>query len=219
MHWRVPENGRTLLLGRNGAGKTTTLRLLAGGLRQRAGRIRIDGVVASRSVLRRSIALMPQTITAVPGLTVFEQVSFAGWLAGLAESNSRAAARLALKEVNLEHLSKRKPATLSGGELRRVGLAEALVRPANWLLLDEPTAGLDPVQRADFRALLLALDRPTLVSTHQLDDVDDLFTYVAILEDGRIIFQGTVGDYLSNGTGPNNARRAESAFSVLTRRR
>jgi ABC-2 type transport system ATP-binding protein len=214
--WKIPALGRTLLLGRNGAGKTTTLRLMSGAIAPKSGRVAAGGRTAAPKVLRREVALMPQDISAVPGLTALEQVAFAGWLAGRAEADARAAAAQAIERVGLGALKNRKPSTLSGGELRRVGLAEALARPAELLLLDEPTAGLDPVQRARFRDLLLAIDRPTVVSTHQLDDVDGLFTSVAVLEGGQIVYCGTTEDFLAQGRGSDTVRRAESAFVTLT---
>ena len=218
--WLLPEHGRTLLLGRNGAGKTTTLRLASGALSARAGAPTIDGRRAKPRELRRTVALMPQTITAVPGLSVLEQVTFAAWLAGHPERLARTKALDALEKVDLLPMQDRAPAKLSGGELRRVGLAEALARPGDLLLLDEPTTGLDPTQRARFREILLAVDRPTVVSTHQLDDVDELYDFVALLESGQIVFTGAMSDFLGQGQGPDNARRAESAFvrlAVLTR--
>lgn len=214
--WQLPEQGRTLLLGRNGAGKTTTLRVASGALRPRSGTVLIDGKRAGPVDLRRSVALMPQHISSVPGLSVIEQIAFAGWLAGLPEKHARSAAFEAVKEVDLLAMKDRNPAKLSGGELRRVGLAEVLTRPAQVLLLDEPTAGLDPTQRSRFRELLLTVERPTVVSTHQLDDVDELYDSVAVLEAGHIVFTGTMADFLRMGHGADNARRAETAFVQLT---
>lgn len=214
--WNVPDRGRTLLLGRNGVGKTTTLRVASGALRPRRGDVRLEGALAPPAELRRRIALMPQHISSVPGLSVVEQVAFAAWLAGRPEPAARQAAAAAVEQVGLDHLKDRSPSRLSGGELRRVGLAEVLARPSEVLLLDEPTAGLDPLQRARFRDLLLAIDRPTVVSTHQLDDVDELFTSVAVLEAGHIVFSGSIPEYLAHGQGHDTVRLAESAFVALT---
>ncbi|MCM3556675.1 ATP-binding cassette domain-containing protein [Janibacter melonis] len=216
LSWTPPAGGRTLLLGRNGAGKTTTLKIASGALRPRSGTVTINGEPASSRDLRRSVAMMQQHISAVPKLTVLEQVAFAAWLAGRSQSQAHAAAQDAIEQVDLTRKADADPTRLSGGELRRVGLAEALARPSEVLLLDEPTAGLDPTQRSRFRDLLLALERPTVLSTHQLDDVDELFTAVSVLEDGRIVFDGSIEDYLRLGSGRDVARQAESAFASLT---
>lgn len=216
LSWAPPSTGRTLLLGRNGAGKTTTLKVASGALRPRTGRVEIDGERPRARELRRRVSMMQQSISSVPKLTVVEQVAFAAWLGGRSKSEARTAARDAISQVDLLHKIDDDPNRLSGGELRRVGLAEALARPSEIILLDEPTAGLDPRQRARFRDLLLNLDRPAVLSTHQLDDVDELFTAVSVLEEGRIVFSGSIEDYLRLGHGRDVARRAESAFASLT---
>lgn len=213
--WSPPGRGRTLLLGRNGAGKTTTLRVASGELRPGGGRVLLDDQVVSRPRLRRMVALMPQTISSVPGLSVIDQVAFAGWLGGLSERDARKSAAQALAQVDLVELQDQSASRLSGGELRRVGLAEVLVRPSGVLLLDEPTAGLDPAQRARFRGLLLQIERPIIVSTHQLDDVDTTFDQVAVIDAGTVIFTGTMEAFLDVGEGSQDARRAEGAFLRL----
>lgn len=213
--WSPPGRGRTLLLGRNGAGKTTTLRVASGALRPGGGRVLLDGQVVSSPRLRRMVALMPQAISSVPGLSVIDQVAFAGWLGGLSERDARKSAAQALAQVDLVELRDRSASRLSGGELRRVGLAEVLVRPSGVLLLDEPTAGLDPAQRARFRGLLLQIERPIIVSTHQLDDVDTTFDHVAVIDAGTVIFTGTMEAFLDVGEGSQEARRAEGAFLRL----
>jgi ABC-2 type transport system ATP-binding protein len=213
--WELPTTGLTLLVGRNGAGKTTTLRVASGALRPRSGAVRLDGAPSSAKQLRRAVALMPQNVTSVPGLSVAEQVAFAAWLGGLPEGQARSAAIDAVRAVDLITVKDRHPAQLSGGELRRVGLAEVLARPSDVLLLDEPTAGLDPRQRARFREIVLTVGRPIVVSTHQLDDVDTVYDHAVVLDQGRIVFTGSVEDFLRLGTGPDNARRAEAAFLTL----
>ncbi len=191
------------------------MRLLSGAISPRLGAVLIDGHETTSKELRQRVAMMPQHITRMPRLNVAEQIAFAAWLSGRSESAARAAADEAIAQVDLTGERNRDPAQLSGGELRRVGLAEALARPSELLLLDEPTAGLDPTQRARFREVLLSLDRPTVISTHQLDDVDQLVDSVVVLEGGRIVFDGSMDDFLSRGHGPDVARRAESAFTSL----
>jgi ABC-2 type transport system ATP-binding protein len=139
---------------------------------------------------------MPQTVTAVPGLTVSEQVAYAGWLGGLKESVAQARATETVVQVGLEAERDQQSSVLSGGQLRRVGLAEALVLHADHLLLDEPMAGLDPAQRGNFRSILMSLPPCGLVvSTHQTDDVAEVFERVTVLADGGIRFDGSVAQF------------------------
>ena len=217
--WGVPDSGRVLLAGTNGAGKTTTLKLLAGAVAPTHGRVTgREGLPASVHALRRQVALMPQHVVPVPGLSVLEQVAFASWLGGRSSAQAMKAAAAAVEQVGLGPKSTHRPRTLSGGELRRLGLAEALARPADLLLLDEPTAGLDPAQRERFRRLVLGLDVPLVVSTHQLDDVDELFDRVVVIDRGETVFVGSVASFLSHGDTSPPGRTAESAFLHLTGR-
>jgi ABC-2 type transport system ATP-binding protein len=159
---------------------------------------------------------MPQHLSVVPGLTVAEQVAYAGWLSGRSRKDAQRAAEAALDRVDLGHKAQSRPAHLSGGELRRVGLAEALTKPADLLMLDEPTAGLDPAQRDHFRALLVSLEMPLVVSTHQFDDVDQVFDHVAVIEGGALVFEGSVSTFLEYGDPTPASRQAESAFLNVT---
>ena len=117
------DTGPTVLLGLNGAGKTTLLRLCAGELQPSAGSIAVDGGKDPRSV----VSLMPQQIRPIPGFRVVEQVAYSAWLGGCSSSQSEKRAIMALEAVQLEDRMKDKPNQLSGGQLRRVGLAQALV--------------------------------------------------------------------------------------------
>ncbi len=209
-----------MLLGPNGAGKTTLLSLAATALAPDRGSVTVgvvDGSTRSgRRALRRAIGWMPQQSRAVPGLTCREQVAYAGWLKGMSRSSAWSEASVALEKVDLAEASERLTSHLSGGQLRRVALAQALVARAEFLLLDEPTAGLDPGQRTRFRELLLAIDQdlPVVVSTHQVDDLDKLFDSVVVLDHGEIRFEGSVDDFLARGA-PSDSRPAEAAYSAL----
>ncbi|RYG78804.1 ATP-binding cassette domain-containing protein [Yimella sp. RIT 621] len=216
LSWQLPSKGKTLLLGRNGAGKSTTLRVASGLQAPREGRVCVDGGPVSQKQLKARVAMMPQDICALDGLTVREQVAFASWLGGSSEREARKLADEALKAADLVSLADRSPSALSGGELRRVGLAEVLARPADVLLLDEPTAGLDPAQRVRVRDLILRIDRPVVVSTHQLDDVDVIFEEVAVIDGGKLVFQGDIDEFIARGEGNSPYRRVESAFLALT---
>jgi ABC-2 type transport system ATP-binding protein len=219
--WAAPP-GRTVILGPNGAGKSTMLALAATALRPDAGSIRYGALDASlardRQVLRRRIGWMPQQARAVPGLTVREQVAYAGWLKGLSRPDAWARAESAVDRVDLSDHAGRDSAQLSGGQLRRVALAQLLVHDASLLLLDEPTAGLDPGQRSRFRELVhgLGADTPVIVSTHQVDDLDDLYDTVMVLDRGTIRFEGSPAAFL--GLAPAaSTHTAEAAYATLVR--
>lgn len=185
--------GRTLLLGPNGAGKSTLLRLLGGLLRPTGGRILLDGEPVLARSLQQLVGFMPREIAGLAGLTVFESVRYAAWLAGLPKRSALAAAKEAVAAVGLWDKRDAKSTDLSGGQLRRMGLASVLAGTPSVLLLDEPTAGLDPAQRHRFRDVLLGLpdDLIVVVSTHQVDDVDDSYHQVRVLADGELRWKGT----------------------------
>lgn len=218
--WTVPA-GRTVLLGPNGAGKSTLLSLGADALRPRRGRIRFGAADArrgGRTQFRRSVGWMPQDVRPVPGFTVGEQVAYAGWLKGLSRGAAAVEANKVLNTVGLEHLTSRRAASLSGGELRRLGIAQTLVHRAEILLLDEPTAGLDPAQRVRFRELLATLvpaECQIVVSTHQVDDLSELFDTVVVLLAGKVRYAGPVGAFLEHGGAVSNSRRAEAAYAAI----
>jgi ABC-2 type transport system ATP-binding protein len=217
--WAVPQ-GKTVLLGPNGAGKTTLLSLAADALRAQAGSVCVDGLEGrrrrDRGAYRRAVGWMPQQVRAVPGLTVREQVAYAAWLKGASRAQAWQRAAGAIRQVSLGDLQDRLTTQLSGGQLRRVGLAQVLAHDAQVLLLDEPTVGLDPAQRSSFRDLLAALPdaRTVLVSTHQVDDLSELFETVAILDHGRLLHVSSVGDFLRLAPG-DAVRPAEAAYGRL----
>lgn len=216
LDWAVPPGRRTVLLGPNGAGKSTLLKLLAGYLQPRSGEI-VRPRDADGSV---RVGWMPQDITAIRGLTVLEQVTYAGWLTGMSRSSATVRARDALATVLLAGRADARAASLSGGQLRRLGLAEALAVDVDVLLLDEPTAGLDPAQRGNFREIVRSIpeDVAVVVSTHQVDDLDDLFQHVTVLADGTITFDGPVAGFrgLAEELGVPDGS-VEQIFSALVR--
>jgi ABC-2 type transport system ATP-binding protein len=199
--WRIEPGQTTLLLGPNGAGKSTLLRLLSGYHRPQRGQVRYDGE-SSRAALFANVGWMPQVIHPAHGLTALEQLEYAAWIGGANRRSALAVARESLALVKLSDKASVRSAQLSGGQLRRLGLAQALVRRAPVLLLDEPTAGLDPAQAITFRSLLKDLDCPggIVVSTHQVSDVADQVDRVVVLAEGRIAFDGTTNDFRTLGT-------------------
>ncbi|MEV1044321.1 ATP-binding cassette domain-containing protein [Streptomyces sp. NPDC049916] len=216
--------GCTVLLGPNGAGKSTLLSLGASALVPSSGRVelgRADSVRRrDRRVYRQRVGWLPQEVKAIPALTVREQAAYVGWLKGLSKSDAWDRSAGALERVRLTELGHRKSHELSGGQLRRLGIAQTLVHQAEVVLLDEPTAGLDPVQRGVFRDLLAELSGAVhfIVSTHQTDDLADIYDTVIVFDRGRPVFHGPVPEFFSTApVGTPHERRAESAYRGLVR--
>lgn len=215
-------SGSTVLLGPNGAGKSTLLGLGASILRPRRGTVSLDGLrsrgLRYRAQYRRRVMWMPQQIRPIPGLTAREQAAYVGWLKGLSEGEARAASDGALATVGLERQAETRADKLSGGQLQRLGVAQAIVHDADVLLMDEPTAGLDPEQRARFRALIAHLRAASdlVVSTHQTEDIVDSYDTVVVLAEGRVLFTGTVPEFLEHAPeGTSELRRAEAAYAHI----
>ena len=194
-------HGITGLLGPNGAGKTTLMRILATVLRPDAGQVRIFGHepadAAARPDIRRRLGYMPQEPGFHARFTAFEFVDYVAILKELTERRARHdEVRRVLSMVGLDEVAHRRIKALSGGMRRRVALAQALLGDPGLLILDEPTAGLDPEQRLRFRELVsrLAEDRAVLISTHQTEDVAALCRHVVVLDAGREAFAGAPRD-------------------------
>jgi ABC-2 type transport system ATP-binding protein len=189
------------LLGPNGAGKTTMLRILATVLAADAGRVDVLGVdpggATGRLSVRRRLGYLPQEPGFHRRFTAFELVDYIAILKEWADRRPRHdEVRRVLTLVGLEAVMHKRIGRLSGGMRRRVGIAQALLGSPDLLVLDEPTAGLDPEQRLRFRELLgtEAAGATVLLSTHQTDDVAALCQHVVVLLDGRIEFSGTPND-------------------------
>ncbi len=185
------------LLGPNGAGKTSLVRVLATVAKPTAGQVEMLGSDLhghrERSAVRRELGYLPQDFGYYPGFTVREFVAYAGWLKELSAASAPAAVERAVARVGLADRIDAKVKTLSGGMIRRVGIAQAIVNDPRVLLLDEPTAGLDPEQRVEFRALLRELGSTStvLVSTHLVEDVAAACTNVTLIEAGQVAYRGT----------------------------
>jgi ABC-2 type transport system ATP-binding protein len=192
--------GVTGLLGPNGAGKSTLLSLLSTARTPRAGTVTLLGEQASGRArvqrLRRRIGVLPQSFGFYPRFTVLEFTEYAAWLRKVPAAQRRQRAVEALRLVQMDQYAGRRMGALSGGMLRRVGIAQAMVNEPSLVLLDEPTVGLDPAQRVGFRSLIKALgDRCAVVlSTHLAEDVAHVCDRVAVLLEGTVRFTGTVAD-------------------------
>jgi ABC-2 type transport system ATP-binding protein len=195
------------LLGPNGAGKTTLLRTLATILRAKSGTLRLLGYDPAddrqRRELRRRLGYLPQSLGYYPNFTVFEFVEYFALLKEMPPAEVPRAVAAAVERVGLADRAKAKLRTLSGGMLRRVGIAQAIVNDPELLLLDEPTAGLDPEQRMAFRALLRVFGQraTVVVSTHLVEDVGTACSQVALMDQGKVVFTGTPSELTALGEG------------------
>jgi ABC-2 type transport system ATP-binding protein len=195
------ETGVTGLLGPNGAGKTTLQRILATVLAPDSGRLRILGLDPAkpreRLEIRRRLGYMPQEPGFHRSFTVFEFVDYVAILKEMTNRRARREeVRRALELAGLSAVARKRIRSLSGGMRRRVALAQALLGDPDLLILDEPTAGLDPEQRLRFREMLSRLgeDRTVLMSTHQTEDVAALCQRLIVLHHGHVLLDGTPRD-------------------------
>lgn len=179
------------LLGANGAGKTTLMRMLAGILRPTEGQILCDGVEigALGAAYREKLGYLPQEFGFYPEFTVQDYLEYMAALKGLPRAEATRQIDALLERVSLAEVRRKKIVKLSGGMKRRVGIAQALLNDPEILILDEPTAGLDPGERVRFRNLLseFAQDRIVLISTHIVSDVEYIAVENAVMKDGKII--------------------------------
>jgi ABC-2 type transport system ATP-binding protein len=214
------------LLGPNGAGKTSLLRMLATVIPPSSGRIRLLGrdpaSYGERRHIRRRLGYVPQNLGFYPRFTVVEFVEYFALLKEMPAAEVHHAVATAVERVGLGDKARAKLRTLSGGMLRRVGIAQAIVNQPELLLLDEPTAGLDPEQRVAFRALLRELGQRStvIVSTHLVEDVGAACGQVALMDQGRIVFQGTPDELTARGEGTAAAGDAplERGYSAVLAR-
>jgi ABC-2 type transport system ATP-binding protein len=195
------------LLGPNGAGKTSLLRMLATVLPPSSGEIRLldrdPGRTGERREIRRRLGYLPQNLGYYPAFTVVEFIEYFALLKEVPANRVPRAVATAVERVDLGVKAKARLRTLSGGMLRRVGIAQAIVNDPDLLLLDEPTAGLDPEQRVGFRALLRSLGETgtVVVSTHLVEDVGAACSEVALMDEGHFVFRGTPGSLVARGEG------------------
>ncbi|MEU8648769.1 ABC transporter ATP-binding protein [Streptomyces sp. NPDC048737] len=200
--------GVTGLLGPNGAGKTTLLRVLATAVPPDRGEFTAlghdPGTPAGRLALRRTLGYLPQTPGFHPDFTAFEFVDYVAILKELTDRTARRReVRRVLDAVDLADVRGKRIKRLSGGMRQRVALAAALVGDPGFLVLDEPTVGLDPEQRMRFRGLIAEAGeaRTVLLSTHQTEDVAMLCHRVVVLARGRVRFEGTPAELTARAAG------------------
>lgn len=207
IHLTIP-NGMFGLLGPNGAGKTTLMRIMAGILRPTDGMLRIgelNGMTEhGRTEIKRILGYLPQDLGMYPDLSAREFLDYIGILKGM-DNRKQRQQRIEdlLAMVALSDVAKRKIKTFSGGMKRRVGIAQALLNDPQLLIVDEPTAGLDPEERIRFRNLLSDLggNRTVLLSTHIVEDIAQTCNNLAVMNSGAVVFQGTIAQVLQEAHG------------------
>jgi ABC-type multidrug transport system ATPase subunit len=191
------EGGAFGLLGDNGAGKTTLMRILTSLISPTSGKVDIAGVELCREnydTIKRMIGYSPQDAGIYPNLTVEETLDYFGGMCGLNKSNRIAKTNQLLFDMNLEEHRKKKNKSLSGGMKKRLVIAQALVNDPDILIVDEPTAGVDPEERINIRNALSRISREKLVliSTHVLEDVEAICNKLCVIKKGNVKYIGTV---------------------------
>lgn len=178
------------LLGANGAGKTTLMRMLCGVLKPSEGNIHMDGIDVASEDYRARLGYLPQDFGYYPEFTGEDFLLYLAALKGLSRSHAKRKTNELLELVSLSNAKKKKIKTYSGGMKQRLGVAQALLNDPHLLIVDEPTAGLDPVERVRFRNLIASLGREgiVLVSTHIASDIEQIADTLLIMQSGKLVY-------------------------------
>ncbi|MCX4269133.1 MAG: ABC transporter ATP-binding protein [Lachnospiraceae bacterium] len=194
------------LLGENGAGKTTLMRVLTTVLSPASGTVTLDGIRYSEEnyeKIQRKIGYLPQEIDLYPNLTVQECLEYMGDLSGISKRIYRERISYYLEKTSLSEHCKKKMKQLSGGMKRRVGLIQALLNEPEFLIVDEPTTGLDPEERIRIRNLLVDFSegRTVLFSTHVVEDLAATCSQLAVMKKGKFLYSGNIRELLDQAKG------------------
>ncbi len=221
-------NGMFGLLGPNGAGKTTLMRILTTIVPPTSGTVEVNGIpIEKRRNIREITGYLPQEFSMYPAFSVYEALDYLGILSGISDNKLRRnIINQLLERVNLSKFSKVKVKALSGGMKRRLGIAQALLADPKILIVDEPTAGLDPEERIRFRNMLgsLSAERIVILSTHIVEDIESTCENIAILDNGKIVYTGSTGKLLESAEGfvwgglieANKLASLEENFTLLS---
>lgn len=191
-------NGVYGLLGANGAGKTTLMRMICGILKPTSGDVKFNGINVSEEKYRDVIGYLPQDFGYYPEFTAQDFMYYMAALKGMTKAQTKFKTQELLEIVSLSDMAKKKIKTFSGGMKQRLGIAQALLNNPKILVLDEPTAGLDPKERIRFRNLIseLGKDRIVLLSTHIVSDVENIANTILVMKDGRLIHNGSLTEII-----------------------
>lgn len=219
------------LLGENGAGKTTLMRVLTTVLKLTEGTVILDGILYNESnyeKIQQKIGYLPQEIDLYPNLTVRECLEYMGGLSGVSKKECEKRIDYYLQKTSLLEHQKKKMRQLSGGMKRRVGLVQALLNEPDFLIVDEPTTGLDPEERIRIRNLLVDFseNRTVLFSTHVVEDLAATCNQLAVMKKGKFLYAGSVKELIDNAKGcvwecvvdnPIKARELEKEYHVSSK--
>jgi ABC-2 type transport system ATP-binding protein len=190
------------LLGVNGAGKTTLMRMLCTLIRPTSGEITWEGknILEMGAAYRDVLGYLPQDFGYYPELSISDYMMYIASIKGIRPMAARKRTKQLLGQVGMAKYEKRKMKTLSGGMARRIGIAQAMLNNPKILVLDEPTAGLDPNERIRFRNLIseLSEDRLVLLSTHIVSDVEFIANQIMLMKNGELFYEGTTEELISS---------------------
>lgn len=219
------------LLGENGAGKTTLMRVLTTVLKPTGGTVTMDGILYSEcnfDKIKKRIGYLPQEIDLYPNLTIQECLEYMGDLSGIEKKECQKRIAYYLEKTSLLEHRKKKMRQLSGGMKRRVGLVQALLNEPDFLIVDEPTTGLDPEERIRIRNLLVDFseNRTILFSTHVVEDLAATCTRLAVMKKGHFLYTGSMRDLVDEAKGhtwickaadEQEARELEKKYHVTSK--
>lgn len=220
INFEIKEKGVLGLLGSNGAGKSTTMNIICGVLNQTEGEVYLNGYNLHTNPVeaKRHIGFLPQKPPLYPDITVEEYLTYCAHLRLMCTRDIPAAVERTMKRCDITHFRERTINNLSGGYQQRVGIAQAIVHNPRFVILDEPTNGLDPNQIVEIRHLIkeIATDHAVLLSTHILSEVQATCNHIKMIEQGKLVFSGSMDEF-NNYVAPSTLLvRFDSTPSVLT---
>ncbi|RSK26253.1 ABC transporter ATP-binding protein [Bacillus sp. HMF5848] len=213
------------LLGANGAGKTTLIRMMCGVLKPTSGEVTFNGIDVQQEEYREALGYLPQEFGYYPEFTAIEFLYYMASLKGLNKKRAKEKSAELLELVSLTDVRKKKIKTFSGGMKQRLGIAQALLNNPKILILDEPTAGLDPKERVRFRNLIsrLGAERIVLLSTHIVSDIENIAGTILMMKDGQFIHRGSLEEIIrvidhkvfECNVDPQTAEKMMSTYPVI----